>query len=586
MFSHQRLRRRGVALCGIVTLGALSVFGFGSSAAEAYKYPDEAEAKLLLDGTQAAPHDGFNMEIDTNGFANEGGDVVGTHMFCINATLPYRCALPNNLVRVQAEPDVAGISSEAANRLAWILTNRSGYNDEEVQHALWCVTDPGEEPHVGASATLCDNSNAYAVPIAPVLTLTNLGDSEVTEGEALHFELVTNAATVDLGVSDGGAGPELCGDAPDNAAATISGNVLTQAGPVATRTFELCLSRAGVADDGLDVTLDAGLEATSNNLQVWVHPDGATTCQGVIDAQVSSQRVTASASGSFDPATGSITIRKSTIGDFPDDAIFTVVVEGMGLDLAHSFPDVDGDPFEHTFTDLPAGTYTVTETVTGGATTVEITNGGVAVVERAADTVIDVVNSSTGNLVLDKATDIDADESYEFTVECLYLDEPVGDWSNPLALDAGESFDTGQLPAGTTCTIDETDAGSASATVFKINVGDVSSEGVGAQASGVEIPANDTVEVTFTNVYTQGSTTSVPTTTIPSSSIPGGATTTTDPSISTVGTTTPTTSPGGGSGLPVTGAGVMPFLALSAFVVVGGAGLFLTTRTRRAAVRR
>ncbi len=583
MFPHQRLRRRGAALCGIVTVGAFSFFGFGSGAAEAFKYPDEAEAKLLLDGTQAAPHDGFNMEIDTNGFATEGGDVIGTHMFCINATLPYRCALPNNLVRIQADPGVAGVSAAEANRLAWILTNRSGYNDEEVQHALWCVTDPGEEPDVGASAQLCDDSNAFAAPTAPVLTLTNLGATTVTEGESLHFELVTNAVTVDLAVSDGGDGPTLCGDAPDNASATVVGNVLTQVEPAATRTFELCLTRAGVADDGLDLTLDASLEATSTNLQVWVHPDGATTCQGVIDTQVSSQRVAASASGSFDPATGSLTIRKSTVGDFPDDAVFTVVVEGMGLEFEHSFPDAEGDPFAHTFADLPAGTYTVTETVTGGATTVEITGGGVAVVARSEDTVIDVVNSSTGNLVLEKATDIEADDTYEFTVECRYLDEPVGKWSNPLSLEPGASFDSGQLPAGTACTVTETDAGDAIATVFKIDVGDVSSEGVGAQAPGIKIPANDTVEVTFTNVYTEGSTTSMPTTTIPSSSIPGGATTTTDPSVSTVGTTTP---PDGGSGLPVTGGAVASFLWLAALVATGGAGLVLTTRTRRGAVRR
>lgn len=578
-----RRQRRAAAAAALTLLGVVAVTGLGPERAEAFKYPDASEARLLLDGTQTAPHDGFNLEIDTNGFAAAGGDLVAAHMFCINATLPYRCSLPNNLVRVQAAPSVAGISDAEANRLAWALTNRSGYTDEELQHALWCITDPGVEPAVGASAQLCDDSQAFAAPIAPVLTLTAL-DGEVTEGDALRFSLVTNAPTVDLAVSDGGADPTLCGDAPDNAAASISGGVLTQSAPAATRSFELCLLRDGVAESGLDVTLDASLEATSTNLQVWVHPDGATTCQGVIDAEVSSQRVTAQAAGRVEPATGSLTVRKSTVGDFPDDAVFTVEVSGMGLTLEHSFPDADGDPYEHTFADLPAGTYTVTETVTGGATTVEISNGGVAVVEREADTVVDVVNSSTGNLVLEKVTDVDSDETFGFTVECDYLDEPVGKWTNPIALAAGDAFDSGPLPAGSTCTITETDTGDAIATAFRVDVGDVSSEGVGAQAPGIEIRPNDTVEVTFTNVFTEGSTTSAPTTTIPSTSTPGGVTTTTDSPVDTVGTTVPDEDDD--SGLPITGSSVAPLLWLATLAATAGTGLTLATRRRRAAVRR
>jgi Domain of unknown function (DUF5979) len=585
MFASRRQRRRAAATAALTLLGVLAVTSVGSERAEAFKYPDDAQARLLLDGTQSAPHDGFNMQIDTNGFESDGGSVFDTHMFCINATLPYRCGLPNELVRTQADPSVAGIDEAEANRLAWILTNHEGYDDEEVQHAIWCVTDPGEEPDVGASATLCADSAAYAVPAAPLLSLSTIGSDSVTEGEAIHFQLVTNAKTVDLSVDDGGDGPALCGSAPDNASATIASGQLTQADPVGTRTFELCVTRDGVDDDGTQVELDAELEASMTNLQVWVHPDGATTCQGVIDTEVSAQRLSASASGRFTPATGSLTIRKSTVGEFPDDAVFTVTVEGMGLTFAHDFPDDDGDPFEHTFTDLPAGTYTVTETVTGGATTVEISNGGVAIVDREADTVVDIVNSSTGNLVLEKATDRASEESFEFTVECQYLDEPVGKWSNPFELAANETFDTGQLPAGTTCAVAETDAGTAVATVFAIDVGDVHSEGVGAQAPGISIEPNDTVAVTFTNVYTEGSTTSGATTTVPDSSTPGSVSSTTDPPVETVGTTGP--GPGdGGSGLPITGSDVAFLLWLAVAAALGGGGLAMATRQRRAGVVR
>ena len=585
MFASRKQRRRVAATAALTLLGVLAVTSVGSERAEAFKYPDDAQARLLLDGTQAAPHDGFNMQIDTNGFASEGGDVFDTHMFCINATLPYRCGLADELVRSQAAPSVAGIDDAEANRLAWILTNHDGYDDEEVQHAIWCVTDPGEEPDVGASATLCADSAAYAVPTAPLLSLSTLGSDTATEGDAIHFQLVTNAKSVDLEVDDGGAGPELCGAAPDNAAATIAGGQLTQSDPVGTRTFELCVTRDGVADDGLSVELQAELEASMTNLQVWVHPDGATTCQGVIDTEVSEQRLSASASARFTPATGSLTIRKSTVGEFPDDAVFTVTVDGMGLSLEHSFPDAEGDPFEHTFTDLPAGTYTVTETVTGGATTVEISNGGVAVVDREADTVVDIVNSSTGNLILEKVTDQASDESFEFTVECLYLDEPVGKWSNPFELAANETFDTGELPAGSTCTVTETDAGTAVATVFAIDVGDVHTEGVGAQAPGISIKPNDSVEVTFTNVFTEGSTTSGATTTVPDSSTPGSVSSTTDPPVETVGTTVP--GPGdGGSGLPITGTDLAPWLWLAIAAALGGSGLAMTTRQRRAGVVR
>jgi len=386
---HARLGR---AIFG-ATVASVVLIVSSASNAGAFKYPDDAEARLVLDGTQGAPHDGFNMQIDTNGFETAGGDVIATHMFCINGTLPYDCDLPNELVRVQADPSVAGLSSAEANRLAWILTHRSGYTRQETQYAIWCVTDPGAFAPVGDSDELCADSLDFAVPTAPVLSLSSLSGADVTEGDAIHFELTTNAKTVDLAASDGGTGPELCGSAPGNAFASIDGgNTLVQDDPIATRTFELCLERSGFDGGVLDVTLTAQLDATVTNLQVWVHPDGPQSCQGVIDTQVSNQRVSASAAGRWRAAPGSLTIRKRTVGDVPAGTTFAVHVEGDGVSLDHVFPDADGDPYEHTFTDLAADTYTVTETVTGGATTVEITAGGVAVVERNANTVVEVTN--------------------------------------------------------------------------------------------------------------------------------------------------------------------------------------------------
>lgn len=580
-------RRRAGAVAALSILSTLALTAFGSEAADAFKYPDAAEARLLLDGTQTAPDDGFNMQIDTNGFAADGGDVVNAHMFCVNATLPYRCGGPNELVRVQAEPSVTGLTVAEANQLAWVLTNRSGYNDEEVQHAIWCATDPGARPTVGNSDQLCADSASFAVPIAPLLSLSNLGAATVTEGTEVHFQLVSNAKTVDLSVSDGGAAPVLCGSAPDNALASLDTNLLTQADPVATRTFELCLNREGVADSGLDVTLRAQLEASVANLQVWVHPEIPTSCQGVIDTQVSSQRLDAEATTRWNPALGSLTIRKSTVGDFPDGTLFTVRVDGEGVILDHTFPDAEGDPYEHTFADLTAGTYTVTETATGGATTVEISNGGVAIIDRAQDTLVEIVNSSTGNLALEKITDLESDQVFTFTVECDYLDEPVGNWTNPVALASGETFDTDQLPAGTTCSITETDSGGAESVLFAIDIGDVHNEGTGAQASGIGIVPNGTVEVVFTNVFTEGSTTS---STVSPTSTPG-STSTTDETVGTAGSTTtvgpnsPTSAPGGG-GLPVTGGELGPLLWLAGLGAAGGSALTVGTRRRRAALRR
>ena len=100
------------------------------------------------------------------------------------------------------------------------------------------------------------------------------------------------------------------------------------------------------------------------------------------------------------------------------------------------------------------------------------------------------------------------------------------------------------------------------------------------------VHAGDTVAVTFTNVFGEGSTTSSATT---ASSIPGS---TTDPTIGTVGSTTtpggagPVPSSPSGGGLPVTGSGIGVALWLALAGVIGGGALAASTRRRRAFVRR
>ena len=591
MHTRERRARRAGAVAAVILAATGAMVAATDERAAAFKYPDTAEAKLVLDGTQTAPHDGFNLQIDTNGFGSAGGDVIPTHMFCINSALPYRCGLPDELVRVQASPGAAGISTAEANRLAWIPTNHAGYTGEEVQYAIWCVTDPGDQGAVGASDQLCSDSDAFAVPNTPVLTLATLGAANVAAGTDVHFSLTTNSKRVDLEVSDGGDGPVLCGTAPENAAAAIDGAMLVQSEPVVTRTFELCLSRSGFVGDTTEVTLSAALEASVTNLQVWVHPSGPQDCQGVIDTEVTSQRISTSADAGWRTGGGSLTVRKTLVGDVPAGTEFTVHVAGDGVDLDHVFPDLDGDPYAHTFTDLPAGTYTVTETITGGATTVEITDGGVAVVASDGDTAIEIVNSFVGNLMLEKLTDIPVDDTFAFLVDCTYGGEHVGTWDDPVLLAAGESFDTGPLPAGTTCSIHESDSGGAVSTAIAIHPDDPASPSPGAAqvgdlAEGIEIVADDTVVVTFTNVFAEGSTTS---SAITATSVPVSPT---DPTIGTVGSTTtpggagPTPSGPSGGGLPVTGGAVAVGLWLAVAGLLGGGALAASTRRRRRVVRR
>jgi LPXTG-motif cell wall-anchored protein len=572
----RRRRRFAGTLGAIAVTGSVAVLALASSPASAFKYPDAAEARLTLDGTQSAPHDGFNMRIDTNGFTAPGGDVIDTRMFCINATLQFRCGIADDLVRVQAEPSAASLTAGEANQLAWLLTNRDGYTDEEVQHAIWCVTDPGVQPAVGNSDQLCQDSAAFAAPVVSVLSLTTLGAGTVDDGQQVHFELTTNAPRVQLSVDDGGSGPSLCGTAPDNAHATIDAGALVQTEPVATRTFELCLTRTGIGSGSADVTLSAVLDATVANLQVWVHPQGANSCQAVIEAVVTTERISANASGTWNALPGALTIRKTMFGDFPQGTTFTVRVDGQDTSVEHTFPDRDGDPYEHTFVGLAPGTYTVTETDTGGATSVEITGGGTVVLGSGGATV-DVVNVNLGNLVLAKRTDRATTAVFEFRVVCRFHGRLVGGWSNPVRLRSGQEFDTGPLPAGSECDITETDSAGAATVTHRVIAAGSTSSGSGTAVDDVPITGNDTSRVEFVNSLPATTTSSVPVSTVP-------GTATTDDTI-VVGGTTATSIGGTKPGkLPSTGMHTLVIVWI-AITVAGAGGLLVVASRRRRAGR-
>jgi hypothetical protein len=281
----------------VLVAGAIALVGASwlGAAANAAQYPPTAEAILLLDGTQGAPHDGFNMQIDTNGFSNPGGTIVDTHMFCVQSNVHYRCGIgANDLIRVQGAPSDVGLSNAVANELAWLITNRGGYNDNETQYAIWCLTNPGEMGAVGASDQLCHDAQSHAVPLVPALTLSPLGPTAVEAGTTLHFTLATDAPDVTLAVDDGGALPTLCGTAPDNAHAHLTGAVLSQDAPAVLSNFELCLDRSHLGAADVTVNLSASLAATATNLNVWVHPTAPSQCQGLLDASTTPTRVTAS----------------------------------------------------------------------------------------------------------------------------------------------------------------------------------------------------------------------------------------------------------------------------------------------------
>ena len=329
MHRHQQARaRRWATIVGIAGLATFSLLGVAlRDGAHGAQFPASAEAILLLDGTQTSPPDGFNMQIDDNGFTTAGGAQTFTHMFCVQSVLHYRCGIgANDLIRVQRTPVDAQLSQAQANQVAWILTHRAGYDNQETQLAIWCITNPGVNAPFGNSDALCAAAKSSAVPAAPTLTLTPLGSAQVSEGASVHFSLSTNAPTVNLSVSDGGANATLCGTNLANAAATLNGAVLQQTIPATQRTFELCLTRANVASGSVAASLTATLDATAANLQTWVHPTAPTKCQGLVDTGVSASRISASAQGTWANVDGSLTVTKSVYGNAPTNSIFSVTV--------------------------------------------------------------------------------------------------------------------------------------------------------------------------------------------------------------------------------------------------------------------
>ncbi len=577
----QRVRRAsfGIAIVAIGLGGAVLI-----PDAHAASYPSTSEAILLLDGTQTAPADGFNMQVDSNGFSTAGGALSTTHMYCVQSAVPFRCGIgDNDLIRVQGSAATAGLNATQSNQLAWLLTHRSGYDNQEVQSAIWCITNPGEKPPFNQSAQLCADSMANAAPANAMLALTNLGAATANEGSAIHFSLHTNTPIVDLSISDGGAMATLCGTAADNASASIVGSQLRQTAPATDRTFELCLTRSNILRGSVSASLTATLPATATNIQTWVHPIAPTKCQGLVDADVTSARQNATATGSWRNTDGWITVNKTTFGDYATGTTFTVELrKGTELVGTHNFPDTDASPWSHTFADLAPGSYTVVETDTGKATHVVATPNGPITIDRADGTTVAIVNQFVGQLQLTKHTDIPVDRSFPFNVDCTYQGAVVGTWTNPIKLAANQSFTTPELPAGTTCVIKEVDTGSAISTVIHRDDLGVQSESVGTQSSGVVIRNGQTTDVVFTNIFTQGST--VPST-IGGTSTSLATTSTRPGTVSSEGSTTPITSPSSQPStgdLAQTGSDSDRIALFAVFALVAGAVLMLVTyRARR-----
>ncbi len=551
--------------------------------ADASQFPDGAEAILI---GASASHDGFPMKIDDNGFSNPGGNITEARMYCVQATVLYRCGIGDDeTLRVQGNLDDADLSAAEGNQLAWMLSHRSGYSDAELQNAIWCISNPGAMPALAKGTELCNAARAAAVPDAPTLTLATLGSGTASAGSAVHFTLATNAPSVDLTVSDGGPGASLCGSAPDNAAATISGNQLVQNNPATQRTFELCLVRDNIASTST-TTLHAALGATNANVQIWKHPSAPRNCQGLIDSQLTASRISTSSTASWDPLDGWLTVQKSVVGDVADGTTFTIELSNSsGVVATHSLPDTDDAPWSHTFTGLTPGEYVVTESVTGGATRVTVTPGGPIVVASDAGTIVNIVNEFVGKLRLTKRTDIPVDETFSFTVECEYGQAAVGDWENPILLASGESFLTPELPAGTICSIDESDSGSAQSTFIATDALGVQTQTVGTQSGDIVVRSGITVDVGFTNNFAQAttSTTARPTTT---STGGGGSTTTlgatTSTDSGTVGSLGSTTSTSNTSTLVETGADSDELAVIAgATSLIGGALVLVTYRRRR-----
>lgn len=571
--------RKWAVIVAVASAATFSAIGaLNHNGASAAKYPAAAEAVLLLDGTQTAPPDGFNMQIDDNGFDTAGGNQTFTHMFCVQSTLQYRCGVgANDLIRVQGTLADADLSVTQANQLAWLLTHRVGYDDYETQVAIWCITNPAVNAPVGNSDALCQAAKDAAVPAAPTLALSVLGSPAANEGSDVHFSLSTNAPNVNLAVSDGGAGATLCGTSPDNASATINGSMLQQTLPAIQRTFELCLNRSNIASGTAAATLTASLDATTDNLQAWVHPTAPKSCQGLVDVAVDSQRLTASAQGSWTNVHGSLTITKKVIGDTATGNAFSVTVSGPnGFVATHDFPDTSGDPWSHTFSELVAGSYTVVETATGGATRVVVSPTDTSVVSADSDTAITITNSFVGKLRLTKQTDIPTGKTFGIDINCTYGDQNVNEWSNPIKLKADESFTSPELPNGTRCSVNEVDSGNPKSTLIQLDSLGVQTQVVGTQASGIVVSNNTTVGVNFFNSFGQGST--IPSTTSTASPTSIAATSTTlGKTVNSLGTTT---TPDTDDDLARTGSDADELVLIASTAIVAGGALMLGTRRR------
>ena len=572
-----------------IFMGTLAIaLGFAVVAthpsAEASQFPSSAEAKLT--DIEIEPADGFNLQIDDNGFSNAGGNLTSAHMYCVQAKVKFRCGIgPDDELRVQGTLSDANLDETKGNILAWMLTHRVGYSDIELQNAIWCITNPGVIPKSVKGAQLCAAAQSAAVPSTPLLTLTTLGSGTANEGSEVHFSMTTNAPSVNLSVSDGGAGPYLCGSAPHNAAATISNNQLRQSVPAAQRNFELCLVRDNVASSST-ATLRAELEATVANVQIWKHPTAPQNCQGLIDAALTAPRISASADGTWDSLDGWITVTKSVVGDTPCDVTFTVELSNAtGVIATHSFPDADEAPWTHTFADLAPGEYVITETVTGGATHVTVTPGGPIVVASDEGTVVDVVNEFVGQLKLTKRTDIPVNETFVFSVDCVYRQDPVGDWDNPVRLRSGETFITPELPAGTVCTVNESDAGSALSTMIALDALGVQTQTVGTQSGSITVRNGETTDVVFTNNFSQGTTSTSSQASTTTSSGTGGSTssigTTSSTNPATIGSLGSTTSTSATGTLADTGADSDRMASIAGFSMIAGGVLVLATHRRR-----
>ena len=439
-------------------------------------------------------------------------------------------------------------------------------------------------PPFANSAQLCANAKSFAVPAAAQLSLAVAGTAQVAEGVAVHFLVATDAPTVDLSVSDGGTNAVLCGTAPGNASATIVGAQLQQSLPATQRTFELCLTRSNVATGSIAATLTASLGATVENLQAWVHPTSPQTCQGLVDTAVTTQRRAVHAAGTWTNVDGTLTVTKAVVGDAPANSTFDIAIHGPNsLVQSHTFPDLVGDPWSHTFTDLPVGNYTVTETATGGATHVVVTPNATTLVGADLSPTVTVTNSFVGQLKLTKRTDIPTGKTFGFDVNCTYQSVNVNAWTNPIRLSANQSFTSPEIPAGAKCSITESDTGAAISTLIQLDSLGVQSQSIGTQASGIAIANGATVNVEFLNTMALGSTiASTSTSGAPRNTTIAATSTTIDNTVNPLGSTTSNgRTPNDTHNLATSGTDADQLFTVGGFTLLSGVAILFGTRRRR-----